>query len=77
MADNDAKALYDLFTNKGYLGAETDHVRLLLSKPDEKRKSQPATSANILKAIRWLAENSKKDDLAIFAFVGEVRPAGR
>ncbi len=76
MAENDAKALYDLFTNKGYLGVEPDHVRLLLGKPDEKRKSQPATADNMLKAIRWLAENSKKDDLAIFAFVGEGAPLG-
>ena len=41
MAENDAKALYDLFTNKSFLGVEEDHVRLLLGKPDEKRK-EPA-----------------------------------
>jgi carboxyl-terminal processing protease len=76
MAENDAKGLYDLFTNKSYFGVEQDHVRLLLGKPDTQRKSQPATADNILKAVRWLAENSKKDDLAIFAFVGEGAPLG-
>ena len=29
-AEDDAKALYDLFTNKDYLGADADNVRLLL-----------------------------------------------
>ena len=77
MAENDAKDLYDLFTNKSYLGAEPDHVRLLLGKPDAKRKSEPATADNILKAVQWLAESSKKDDLAIFAIIGEGAPLRR
>ena len=76
MAENDAKALYDMFTNKSYLGVEPDHIRLLLGKADEKRKSQPATADNILKAVRWLAESTKKDDLAIFAIFGEGAPLG-
>ena len=76
MAENDAKALYDLFTDKNYLGVEPDNIRLLLGKADEKRKSQPATADNILKAVRWLADSSKKDDLAIFAIVGEGAPLG-
>ncbi len=76
MAENDAKALYDLFTDKNYLGVEPDHIRLLLGKPDEKRKSETANADNILKAARWLAESSKKDDLAIFAIIGEGAPLG-
>ena len=76
MAENDAKALYDLFTDKGYLGVEPDHIRLLLGKPDAKRKSEAATADNILKAARWLAESSKKDDLTIFAIIGEGAPLG-
>jgi C-terminal peptidase prc len=76
MAENDATALYDLFTDKSYLGVEPENIRLLLGKADDKRKSQPATADNILKAVRWLTESSKKDDLAIFAFVGEGAPLG-
>ena len=37
MAENDAKALYDLFTDKNYLGVEPENIRLLLGKADEKR----------------------------------------
>ena len=73
-AENDAKALFDLFTNKEYLGVERDHIRLLLGNEDEKRKSEPATRANILKAVNWLADNAKKNDLVIFSFEGEGAP---
>ncbi len=75
-AENDAKDLYDLFTNKSYLGVQPENVRLLLGKPDAKRKSEVATADNILKAVKWLAESSKKDDLAIFAIIGEGAPFG-
>lgn len=73
-AEDDAKALYDLFTNKEYLGVEPDHVRLLLGKPDEKRKSEPATHDNILKSLHWVATNAKPNDLVIFAFIGQGAP---
>ena len=36
-AEEDAKALYDLFTDKRYLGVEGDNIRLLLGSADEKR----------------------------------------
>src|SRR5215471_510325 len=52
-AEDDVKALYDLFTNKDYLGADAKHVRLLLGNPDEARHSEPATRENILKSIKW------------------------
>src|SRR5436309_8753914 len=44
-AEADAKALYDLFTNSAYLGADADHARLLLGGKDEKRNAEPATKA--------------------------------
>src|SRR5262249_45342178 len=75
-AEADALALYDVFTSKDYLGVNADHVRLLLGKPDEKRKSQPATHENVLKALTWGATNATKDDLVIFAFFGEGAPLG-
>ncbi|HXG11193.1 MAG TPA: S41 family peptidase [Gemmataceae bacterium] len=70
-AEDDVKALYDLFTNKDYLGVDKDHIRLLLGKPDPNRPSQPATRANILKAIHWLATEPGINDLTILAFIGQ------
>jgi carboxyl-terminal processing protease len=75
-AEDDAKALYDLLTKKDYLGADSDHVRLLLGKEDASRHSQPATRANILKALKWAASSAQRDDLVIFAFFGQGGPVG-
>jgi len=75
-AEADAKALYDLFTDKGHLGADADHMRLLLGTPNAKRHSEPATHENILKALRWVASNARRSDLVIFAFIGEGAPLG-
>ena len=75
-AEADVKALYDIFTNKDYLGADAKHVRLLLGKPDEARHSEPATRENILKSFKWLAGAAKRDDLVIFGFFGQGGPVG-
>src|SRR5262249_21187063 len=75
-AEADAKALYDLFTNKDYLGVDADHIRLLLGSPDEERKSQAATRENIVKALHWIGTEVKHDDLVIFAFIGQGAPLG-
>ncbi|HKB35667.1 MAG TPA: S41 family peptidase [Gemmataceae bacterium] len=74
-AEDDVKALYDLVTNKDYLGVDADHVRLLLGKEDAQRKSQPATKDNIVKALEWL-KDAKQDDLVVFAFFGEGASLG-
>src|SRR6516162_9646366 len=55
-AESDAKALFDLFSDKSYLGVPGDRIRLLLGSTDAKRKSQPATHANVVKALQWLAD---------------------
>jgi C-terminal peptidase prc len=73
-AEADAKALYDLFTNKDYLGVEADRIRLLLGSADPQRKSEPATRENVIKALNWVATNAGRDDLVIFAFIGEGAP---
>lgn len=70
-AEADAKALYDVFTSKDYLGVTEKNVKLLLGSPDEKRKSEPATRENILKAVQWLEKTAKRDDLVVFAFLGQ------
>jgi C-terminal peptidase prc len=75
-AEADAKALYDLFTNKEYLGVDADHVHLLLGSPDAQRKSEPATHDNILKVLRWVTTQAGHDDLVIFAFIGQGAPLG-
>ena len=75
-AEDDAKALYDLFTNKDYVGADADHIRLLLGEQDAKRNSQTATHADIIKALHWLATSARRDDLAIFVFLGQGSSLG-
>src|SRR5262245_21747102 len=75
-AEDDAKALFDLFSDKSYLGVPSDRIRLLLGSTDAKRKSQPATHANVVKALQWLADKAGKDDLVIFGFFGEGAPHG-
>src|ERR1700719_1920403 len=76
-AEADAKALYDLFTKKGTLGVDAQHIRLLLGSPDEKRGSEPATRANILKALNWVSSKARRDDLVLFAFIGDGAPVGK
>jgi C-terminal peptidase prc len=75
-AEEDAKALYDLFVDKQYLGVADDHIRLLLGNADEKRHSQPATRANIIKALHDAVTAAHAKDLVIFAFIGQGAPAG-
>lgn len=75
-AEEDAKALCDLFTDKRYLGVEGDNIRLLLGNADEKRHSQPATRANIIKALHDTVAAAKTKDLVLFAFFGEGAPQG-
>src|SRR5262249_37767933 len=74
-AEDDVKALYDLFTSKDYLGADPDPVRLLLGKEAAQRKSQPATKDNIVKALEEF-KDAKQDDLVVFAFFGEGASLG-
>src|SRR5438552_1810910 len=75
-AEADIKALYDVFINPKYLGAPASHVKLLLGKKDEKRPSELATHNNILDAVKWATSKAKRDDLVIFAFIGQGAPLG-
>ena len=59
-AESDIKALYDLFTDKTYLGAAKSDVHLLLGTADEKRGSQPATKHNIIEAARPMSPQRHK-----------------
>ncbi len=75
-AEADAKALYDLFLSKDHLGVAAKNMKLLLGTPDKTRNSEPATRANVMKALQWLEKNTKKDDLVIFAYLGNGAPIG-
>jgi carboxyl-terminal processing protease len=75
-AEDDAKALFDLLTDKKYLGADSEHSRLLLGDSAKVPGSQPATRENILKALHWIADKAKVGDLVIFGFFGEGGPLG-
>ena len=75
-AEDDAKAVYELFTNKKYLGVDAEHSRLLLGDSAKVPGSQAATRDNILKSLRWIAANAKTNDLVIFGFFGEGGPLG-
>jgi C-terminal peptidase prc len=70
-AEADVKALYDLLTDKKYLGVDRDHVQLLLGSPDAGRHSRPATRAGILEALRKVAADARPDDLVLITFIGE------
>jgi len=75
-AEADVKALYDLFTDKSYLGADNADVRLLLGTADDKRGSEPATKANILKALSDVTAKATKDDLVVIVLNGQGAPIG-
>lgn len=62
-AEADVQALYDLFTNKEYLGVTKENIRLL--------KGKKATLKNVLEAMNWLVATADDDDLALFFFVGQ------
>jgi C-terminal peptidase prc len=72
----DARALYDLFTDKQYLDVDRDNVMLLLGGRDNKRPCQPATKANIVQALRLAVSQAGKDDLVIFGFFGQASQQG-
>jgi C-terminal peptidase prc len=72
----DIKALYDLFTNKDYLGVDKDHIRLLLGSKDETRPSELATHAKVLDALNWVADRARPNDLVIIAYIGQGAPLG-
>ncbi len=75
-AEDDVKALYDLLADQKHLKSPADHIKLLLGSADEKRKSEPATKENILKAIRWALNSATENDLVVLCWVGQGAPVG-
>src|SRR6516162_7573335 len=70
-AEDDIKALYDLLSRNKYVDIEPGRMHLLLGTPDAQRKSEPATKQNIIKALHDVASKAGRDDLVIFAFIGQ------
>jgi C-terminal peptidase prc len=75
-AEVDAKALYNVLADKKYLGFDAQHGKLLLGDSAKVSGSEPATRENILKELRWIADNAKSNDLVVFGFFGEGGPLG-
>jgi carboxyl-terminal processing protease len=75
-AEADAQAIYDVFTDKTFVGAKPENVTLLLGSPDEKRHAETATKANIIKAITDVATKAGKDDLILITMIGEGAELG-
>ncbi len=75
-ADADAKALFDILSDKKYLDVAPDRVKLLTSTADDKRKGAVATHEAIVKAVHDAIANSGKDDLVVLAFFGRGASAG-
>src|SRR5262249_9088308 len=69
--DSDAKALFDLFTDKTLGGVPVDQVQLLLSSADAKRDAKTATRANVLAAFKSLVAKCTKEDTALVVWVGQ------
>ena len=74
-AEADARALYDLFVDPAFHD-DPDRVRLLSAKPDDKRKSQPATRENIVKALHEAVAKTAKDETIIVAMFGRGASSG-
>src|SRR5687768_3408481 len=61
-ADEDARTIAGLLTDKGVGGVPHDHMAVLLSKADEKFGAKEGTKDNILKAVGEAAKKVGKDD---------------
>jgi len=68
-AEDDAKALYNLLTDKEHLGTDPKNAQLLLGKE--------ATKAKILESLRWLAREAGPNDPVYLGFVGDGALVGK
>src|SRR5262249_45995896 len=50
--------------------------KLLLGTTDKERGSQQASRDNILKAVRWATTEARRDDLVLFALIGQGAALG-
>jgi len=71
-AEADARALYQLFTDKKY--ASGANVTLLVGNPE--KGETKATREAFLKALKKVAEDADVNDLVVLAFIGQGGPLG-
>jgi C-terminal peptidase prc len=75
-ADADARALYQMLSDKKYLDAGPERVVLLTSQPNEKAGERKATRDNIVKAFHEAVEKTSKEDMILFAYFGRGASVG-
>ncbi|HLW67268.1 MAG TPA: S41 family peptidase [Gemmataceae bacterium] len=76
VSENDAKAMYDLFASKDFMGVEPANIHLFVGTEDKTRHSEPATKENVLKAFHAVAEKAGKDDMLIVGLFGQGAASG-
>jgi C-terminal peptidase prc len=77
-AEADARAIYDLLTNKEHFNIPAAKVKFFLgSAAENKDKSapaEPATHDNIAKALHWAFGSAKEDDTVLLFWFGQGGP---
>ena len=76
LAEKDVAALYKMVTDKQYLGVDPKNVKLLVRADRRSEGAEKATKANFLKALKWVADEAKPEDLVLVAMIGEGGPLG-
>jgi carboxyl-terminal processing protease len=66
--ETDAKAVFDILSDKQYLDAPKDNMKLLMG--------EAATRANILQALHTAISEAGKDDLLVLGFFGQASNVG-
>src|SRR5262249_45440529 len=75
-ADEDAKTIAGILTDKAIGGIPTDHVAVLLSEKDDKFGAKEGTKANILSAVGDAAKKVGKEDTLLIYMVMQGATAG-
>jgi C-terminal peptidase prc len=73
-AEADAKALYDIFSDKAYVTGGS--AQLLLGNPGPDHPAVKATQENITKALHEAVAKAGKDDLIVIALIGQGASVG-
>src|SRR5262249_47870784 len=75
-ADEDAKTIAGILTDKAIGGVPSDHVAVFLSEKDDKFGAKEGTKANILAAVGDAAKKVGKEDTLIIYMVMQGATAG-
>jgi carboxyl-terminal processing protease len=75
-ADEDAKTIAGILTDKSIGGVPSDHVAVLLSEKDDKFGAKEGTKANILSAVGDAAKKVGKEDTLLIYMVMQGATAG-